>query len=269
MILKTELLEQLEKFHIAKGRIVMVHTSLRAVGDIDGGGETLLSALIEFFTDRGGLLCIPTHTWDSEIYDLRKAESCLGVFPRLAAKHPEALRTLHPTHSMAVFGDREKAEAFAKDESTAHSPASPKGCLGKLYDEDGYVLLIGVGHEKSTFIHCVEEMLCVPNRLTETMVERTVIHQDGRKEQRQLYWFDEETIPDVSENFGKFEPAFRYHGAVLDGQIGNAPAQLCRARTMKAVVELIYRNSGGRELLDNNLPLDEALYKTDDVITNI
>lgn len=260
MISKSDIIKQLEKFSVAKGRIVTVHTSLKAVGEIDGGGETLLSALIEYFTQDGGLFCVPTHTWNSNVYDLRKAQSCIGVLPRLAAAHPDALRTLHPTHSMAVFGDKAVAEAFVKDEETVDTPANPKGCYGKIYENDGYVLLIGVGHNKNTYLHCVEEMLNVPDRLTDYKVERNIIHKDGREERRFLYWFDEK-IPDVSVEFPKFEPAFRYHGCIIDGFIGNAPVQVCTAQKMKEVIELIYKNNNFGELLDNNLPIDEKLYK--------
>lgn len=261
MITKNDILEQLKKFDIAKGKIVTVHTSLKAIGEIDGGGETLLLALTEFFTQDGGLLCVPTHTWDRTVYDTRKAESCIGVLPRIAAAHPDGVRTVHPTHSMAVFGEKSRVMDFVRDEGMVDTPTNPKGCYGKIYDEGGYVLLIGVGQDKNTFLHCVEEMLGVPKRLTEEMVERTVIHKNGRKEQRFLHWFDMDEIPDVSVNFGKFEPAFRYHQCVVDGQIGNAKVQLCSARKMKAIVELIYKNNNRRELLDNNLPIDEKLYK--------
>ncbi len=261
MLLKTDIMKQLQVFQKAKGRVVSVHASLKAVGAIDGGGDTLLSALIEFFTAEGGLLCVPTHTWDTFVYDRRKNQSCTGVLSCLAAGRPDAVRTLHPSHSMAVFGEAERVMEFVKDEETATTPAGPDGCYGKLYDEDGYVLLIGVGHEKNTFLHCVEEMLQVPNRLLNEPDEWTIIHKDGRKEQRLLYCFDEESHPDVSLFFGKFEPAFRYHGCITDGYIGNAPVQLCCARKMKEVMALIYQRSGGEELLGDDAPLDVTLYE--------
>lgn len=257
---KKQLMAQLEKFSHIKGKIVTVHTSLKAVGEIEGGGETLLSALIDFFTEDGGLLCIPTHTWDSIVYDLREAQSCIGVLPKLAASHPDAVRTLHPTHSMAVFGERKKAEKFVKEEETADTPANPKGCYGKLLADDGYVLLVGVGQEKNTFLHCVEEMFGVADRLTGHMVERTVIHKDGREEKRLLHWFDNK-IPDVSVYFPKFEKPFRHHGCIEDAYIGNAKVQLCSARKMYNTMKEIYEKNNFGELLDNDLAIDEKLYK--------
>jgi len=260
IITKAHILEQLEQFRHIQGRIVTVHTSLKAVGEIEGGGETLLSALIEFFTQNGGLLCVPTHTWGSEdVYDLRTNYSCIGVLPRLAAGHSDAVRAMHPTHSMAVFGDKKKAEWFVADEENADTPTNPKGCYGKLYDEDGYVLLIGVGQNKNTYLHCVEEMLKTPNRYTDHKVERKIIHKDGREEKRFLYWFNG-VIPDVSAYFPKFEKPFRHYGCIEDGCIGNAKVQMCNARKMYEVVEKIYKNNSFGELLDNDSPIDEKLY---------
>lgn len=260
MLSKNDIKNQFQKLNIEKGKIVTVHTSLKAIGEIDGGGETLLEALIECFAKNGGLLCVPTHTWNSDVYDLRKAESCIGVLPRLAAAHPDAMRTLHPTHSMAVFGEKERAEAFVYEEQFADSPTNPKGCYGKIYENDGYVLLIGVGQEKNTYLHCVEEMLDVPNRLTDYKVEKTIINKNGTEEKRHLYWFGG-TIRDVSVNFPKFEVPFRYFGCITDARLGNAAVQVCTAGKMKEVIELIYKNNNFGELLDNNLPIDEKLYK--------
>ena len=73
-------------------------------------------------------------------------------------------------------------------------------------------------------------------------------------------WFDEKKIPDVSVNFGKFEPAFRYHGCITDGFIGKAKVQLCSATKMKEVMELIYNRSAGKELLADQKPLEKKLY---------
>ena len=264
MIYREDILKQLEAFQIATGKPVLVHTSLRAIGEIEGGADTLLSALISYFTKDGGLLCIPTHTWNRDVMDRSKAETCVGVLSNVAAAHPDGIRSMHPTHSIVVFGDRNKALEFIQCEIEANTPTSPNGCYGNFYKEDGYILLIGVEHNKNTFLHCVEEKLQVPNRLTKNMVERTIIHEDGRVEKRHLYWFDGSKIPDVSVNFGKFEPAFRYHECITDGFIGNAKVQLCSASKMKEVMELIYKRSAGEELLADNQPLDKKLYANEE-----
>ncbi len=259
MITKNELLKQLKAFD-AKGNPVIVHTSLKAVGEIEGGGETLLDALIEYYAKNGGILCVPSHTWKKLFLDLNDSYSCIGVLPSLAAAHPDGVRSLHPTHSMVVFGEREKVDEFVKNEKFVDSPTHPDGCYGNIFRQDGYVLLVGVGQEKNTCIHCVEEMLEVPDRLTDAGIYADIIYKDGTREKRHLRWFDP-IIPDVSVNFGKFEPAFRHFGVIQDGTLGDAKVQFCRAEKMKEALTVIYGNTGGREILADNAPLDENLYK--------
>lgn len=261
IITKKQFLTELQKFSFSEGSPVIVHTSLKAIGEIEGGAETLLSALLEFVLSKGGILCVPSHTWTTMRLDLRKAESCIGVFPKIAAAHPEGVRSLHPTHSMVVFGEEKRVKDFVLNESKVDTPVNPSGCYGNLYRENGYVLLIGVDHTKNTFLHCVEEMMNVPGRLTDNKVEAIIIHKNGNEEKRLLHWFDESAIPDVSENFGKLEAAFRYHRCIQDGVLGNANMQLCEAVKMKNVMELIYENSGRKELFSDKSPLDESLYK--------
>jgi len=261
MFSANDLIEQLKKFCFPVGCPVIVHTSMKAVGEIDGGADTLLSVLINYFTQNNGLLCVPSHTWTSLKLDLRNPESCLGVLPNIALKHPLGTRSMHPTHSMVVFGEKNKVTKFLEDESLSVTPTSPDGCYGNIIKEHGYVLLIGVDQRKNTMIHCIEELLNVPGRLTDDMIDFSIIHPDGREEHKFLYWFDERLIPDVSVYFHKLEPAFRYYNCVSDGVIGNAPCQFCSVDKMKTVMELIYKNADGKELLSDDTPIDEKLYK--------
>jgi len=265
MFKKTDIINQLQYMNAPKNKVVLVHSSLRAVGDVEGRGEGLLQALIDYFTAEGGLLCIPTHTWanvgdESKItLDLTTHKTCIGTLPDIAAKLAD-IRTLHPTHSMAVFGNRERAWDFAQGEETFSTPANPLGCYGKICENDGYILLIGVGHNRNTYLHCVEEMLDVKNRLAKEATTVTVKHLDNSVKTSVMHPHEAVGIGDVSLRYPKYEKAFRYHKAITDGFVGNAKTQLCNARIMKEVMMLINHRSGGIELLFDDAPLDEALY---------
>ncbi len=259
MLCKEEILKVLNKYD-TQAKPVTVHCSLKAIGEIEGGADTFLSALRESFTRDGGLLVIPTHTWDTRHLDLREPKTCIGVLPTIAASHADAVRSRHPSHSVAVFGERAKAEGFVAGDETVDSPTSPCGSYGRLYDEDGYIFLVGVGQEKNTFIHCVEEMLGYPRYLSEKLCAE-VVDENGVETKRLIWWFDSSEIPDVSEYFGKFEAAFDYYGCIEHGTLGNAKTQMVRARDVKEIVELIYKRAGGRELLSDNEPLDAELYQ--------
>ena len=265
-VTKEMLLRQLEDLCVPRNGIVLVHTSLRAVGATAGEGETVLNALIEWCTGDGGLLCIPTHTWkhlgtpEKITLDLTKNETCIGTLPALAAKDPRGFRTAHPTHSMAVFGDSARVLSFVDGEDGYITPADPNGCYGKLYRESGKVLLLGVGHDKNTYLHSVEEMMNVPNRLSVLPRDVTVRYKTGEIVHRTVHSHHADGIRDVSSRYPKYEPAFRLHGAIKDGFFGNTKAQLCDARIMHDVLVLIRERSQGAELLLDLTPLPESLY---------
>lgn len=265
MFTKADIHKQLKEMNAPQDSIVLVHSSLKAVGEVEGRGEGLLEALIEYFTADGGLLCIPTHTWayllDRDIpMDMQTNETCIGMLPTLAAGHPKGHRSVHPTHSMVVFGDGKRAEELIKDDRYCNSPASPKSSYGKIYDNGGHILLVGVGHNRNTYIHCVEEILNVPNRLSPQDVPFKIRLKSGEIIEGRTHYHLAEGIPDVSANYPKYEPAFRHHGCITDGFVGNAKTQLLPAKKIKEVVELVYNRNGRNEVLADNFPLDEKLY---------
>lgn len=270
---KSSILNDLARMNAPLGTVVLVHTSLRAVGEVEGRGEGFLDALIEYFTADGGLLMIPTHTWknlDGDIskptLDMSSPETCIGTLPNIAAVHPMAHRSLHPTHSMSVFDGKTKsgepgpAEDYINGEVMVDTSTSPNGCYGRIYDVGGKILLIGVGHNRDTYLHSVEERMDVPNRLSAGMVSTKIRLKSGDVIERPIHHHHAEGIKDVSARYPKYEPAFRHHGAIVDGVIGSAAVQLCDARKMAEVMQLVRERSGGIELMADDAPLDEKYY---------
>ena len=266
MFTKEQIHRQLKEMNAPQDSIILVHSSLKAVGEVEGRGEGLLEALIEYFTADGGLLCIPTHTWayllDTSRFamDMTTNETCIGMLPTIAAGHPKGHRSIHPTHSMVVFGDDKRAEELIKDDSYCNSPASPKSSYGKIFDNGGHILLVGVGHNRNTYIHCVEEILDVKNRLSPHDAPFKIRLKSGEIFEGRTHYHLAEGIPDVSANYPKFEAAFRHHNIITDGFVGNAKTQLLPAKKIKEIVELIYARNEYKEFLADNSPIDEKLY---------
>lgn len=264
---KESLLCQLAALDAPRDVPVLVHTSLRAVGPVEGRADGFLDALIAYFTKdcspEGGLLCIPTHTWanlgkgDPVTLDMNSGETCIGTLPSVAALRPDAHRSLHPTHSMAVFGDPEKAEDFIVGEVMVDTSTGPGGCYGKLYDRGGFILLAGVGHNRNTYLHSVEERLGVPNRLSEKYARVDIRLKSGDVIERPIRHHSAAGIGDVSARYPRYEPAFRFHGCIRDGALGDAPVQLCDCRRMALVMALIRARSGGRELMGGEVGTGE------------
>ncbi|MBR3894381.1 MAG: AAC(3) family N-acetyltransferase [Clostridia bacterium] len=251
MFTKNDIIRQLENMNAPRNSIVMVHTSMRTVGAVEGGAEGLLEAFLEYFTAEDGLLCVPVHTWrnfgksDRITLDLTTSENSLGVFSTVAAADPRCVRSENPTHSVAVFGDRARAEAFVRDDAEIVTPTAPESCYGKLYSEGGHVLLVGVPQTQNTYLHCVGEILNLPNRMAREAMPVTVRRPSGEIVHRELRLYYTDYMSNISSRFMKYDTAFRYHGCITDGFIGNAPTQLCDAVKMKETVELVYQNAGG------------------------
>lgn len=58
---KEDLKEQLRQMGLKPTDTVLIHSSMKAVGEVEGGADTVLDAWMEYFSE--GLLLLPTHTW--------------------------------------------------------------------------------------------------------------------------------------------------------------------------------------------------------------
>lgn len=271
MYTKQDIHRQLQEMGVPRDSIILMHTSLRAVGEVEGRGCGLLDIMIEYVTAEGGLLCIPTHTWKN-LEDLGKPTldrnsdyTCIGTLPTLAVRHTAYIngkeykphRSQHPTHSMVVYGEEEKAKEYIASEELSESSTAPGGCYGKLPAMGGFILLVGVDNGSNTYLHSAEEILGIPDRLTDHLRPTTILNEDGTLVSRPIHSHKGA----VSRWYPKYEPAFRHHGCILDGYVGSAKTQLCSAAGMLEVMRLIRDRSKGAELLGHDDPIDPAFYE--------
>lgn len=261
---KKDIYTQLEEMHAPTDSIVLMHSSLRAVGAVEDGAQGLLDVLVDYFTRDGGLFCVPAHTWHNlgrEItLDMASSDNCLGAFSTVAAEDGRGLRTENPIHSLVVFGDHAKAEAFAANEPHLKTSTAPESCHGKLCTENGHILLVGVAQNRNTYLHCVAELLGLPDRMADTPLKCSVCRLSGEVVHREMTLYHTSFCGDISARFTKYDTAFRYHRCITDGFIGNAPTQLCDARKLKETVELIFKNSGGIDPLLDESAIPQTWY---------
>jgi len=262
MVTKADIISQLTQMGAPTDKIVLMHSSLRAIGPVEGDAQGLLDALVDYFTKDGGLFCVPTHTWhnlDKEItLEMESSDNCLGAFSTVALEDGRGFRSESPTHSMVVFGDRAKVENFIQDEPLVTTPTAPNSCYGKL----DFILLVGVAQNRNTYLHCVDEMLSIPNRMEEKTMPLTIRRTNGEVVIRPTALFYTDYMEDISDRFIKYDTPFRYHRCIADGFIGNAPTQLCDARKMRDTIALIWNNSGGIDPLFSENPIPQKWYCT-------
>lgn len=260
---KQQLKDQLESMGLKGDETILIHSSMKAIGVVDGGADTVLDAWMEYFKD--GLLLLPTHTWktvnaDNPVYNPYTTPSCVGLLTNMFMKRDGVIRSLHPTHSMSGYG-KNAAEYLAGEEYN-NTPCTPGGCYDRLKEVGGKVLLVGVGHERNTYIHSVEEVLNVPNRLSDMPMELVIELQeesnnsgklppynrdDGWKKHtdnklcRKVYVRKHYNAqqPHISEDFVKLNQIFLDRGVVRKVKFGNADSLLCDAKGMFNIVRQV------------------------------
>lgn len=243
---KESLKAQIRALGIQSNDVVMVHTSLRAVGPITGdisGAEIYIQALRECLSE--GLLLIPTHTWanvrnDGDICDLNATLPCIGTVPTVAvrlAARGEGTRSEHPTHSVVAFG--KDAQAYVANDALARTPCPWNGSFGKLYESGGKILLVGVDHGRNTFFHAVDEWLDIPDRLLPTQSLLSLRDRNGLLKQRPVF----RHARSMSDFFMNYEPYLDQLEAVGYGRIGDALTRICDARACADAIRRLWKNA--------------------------
>ena len=108
-------------------------------------------------------------------------------------------------------------------------PAVDKHRRLRLRAAHGKVLLLGVTHARNTFIHSVEEVLNVPNRLTDKPMQMTVVDEAGAQHTVYMRRHYNAQQPHISEDFVKLEQAYLDCGAARNTKFGDARCILCDA----------------------------------------
>jgi aminoglycoside 3-N-acetyltransferase len=151
---------------------VIAHASMSAFGQIAGGAETLVGALLASCE----VVCMPSFTYQTmiippvgppdnaieygsgedrnrqaEIFTTQlRVDSTLGVVAETFRQHELSQRSNHPILSFSAVN----AEAGLAAQ-TLEEPLAP---IGWLADQDGDVLLIGVDHTVNTSLHYAEKL---------------------------------------------------------------------------------------------------------------
>ena len=236
---------------------VLIHTSMRSLGEVEGGCDGVIDAFISYLSE--GLFLVPTHTWanvdeKSPIFDVKSTRPCIGALPTVAAFRADGVRSLHPTHSVAAFGARAKEFVFGEERAT--SPCSAGGVWQRLYDEGAKILLIGVGLNRNTYIHAVDEMLDLKGRLAPP-IRLSVIDYCGKRYELNFRKHGEST---GSEFFENYRAPLEYHGALHSARLGSAVVGIFDARLGTEIIKALWARAD-YDLCREAKDIPEQLYR--------
>lgn len=224
---------ELGSLGVRAGDLVLVHTSLRSLGWVNGGPVAVVQALLRAVGDNGTIV-MPSHSsdltnpenwmappvpkeWHDTIRNTMPAynplitpTSHMGQVAELFRTWPGVVRSDHPSASFAALGP------LATQITSHHSLSDPLGStspLGTLYQLGAKVLLIGVDFDKCTALHLAEQMTW-PDR--ERVVEGAPILIDG---QRQWISFEVPQLMD-SDAFLSIQASVLGSGIATAGPLG-------------------------------------------------
>ena len=91
---------------------------------------------------------------DGHVFDVRKTPSQMGLLTELFRRQPGVLRSVHPTHPVAVAGPM--AKDWVSEHYLASTPCGRRSPFARLA-EHGKILFMGTGIGVMTFFHYIEE----------------------------------------------------------------------------------------------------------------
>jgi aminoglycoside 3-N-acetyltransferase len=220
----SELTRQLQELGVAPGAVLLVHSSFSNVGPVEGGPNVLIDALRTAIGTNGTLVMPSMSDDDDHPFDARKTP-CLGmgVVADMFWRSPDVLRS-HSPHAFAATGPEAARITADHPLDVPHGLNSP---VGRVYDVDGQILLLGVGHDANTTIHLAEALAGVRYRRPKWL---TVI-QDGLPTR---YAYSE--IDHCCANFVLVDEWLDAAKGQRRGRVGHGEARLARSRDVVAAV---------------------------------
>jgi aminoglycoside 3-N-acetyltransferase len=229
VIQRHEIVSSLQHLGLRGGHHVLVHSSLSALGRVDGGAPAVVESLLDVVGEAGTVLA-PTLTGNEHIgpgttirFDVSRSASWTGRIAETVRTWPGAVRSVHPTHSVAGLGAA--AARLLDDHEDCVTPCGPGSPYARLAaDPDGVILLLGCDHESNTTLHHVEELAGSAYHLQPAPVRAVLT--TGRDTQVRDYWVHRYGTP---RRFGAIEPLLVQRGLQRVGAVGDATARLVPA----------------------------------------
>lgn len=245
LILKQDMLAAFQELGMQPGMTVMAHASLSSLGYVCGGAQTVIRAMLETVT-REGTIVMPTHSWknldpDWGIHcevDANDWQAIRDNWPafdkrltptdnmgRIAEEFrlwPWSYRSDHPAYSIAANGKHATFLTVKHDLSDIFGDSSP---IGRLYDLDAYILLIGVGYEKATSLYLAEARANYPGK------HNTIAHSADFEGGKRV-WKAYETLFVDDKDFKQIGKDFEKIYRVSKVRFGHAVLRLIRQRDL-------------------------------------
>lgn len=169
---------------LRKGDAVLIHSSYRSMGGLEGGIQTFIDAMMAVIGDTGTLVA-PTLSFkyvtaDNPVFDYCNTPSCVGAISEFVRCMDGARRSIHPTHSCTCYGY--KQDWYAQGHENDRTPVGENSPFYKLHEDGGKILMLGCSLKPNTSFHGIEEKFGCSYVLTEQAFPYTIALPDATYE---------------------------------------------------------------------------------------
>jgi aminoglycoside N3'-acetyltransferase len=157
--------ELLGALGVSTGDVLCVHSSFDRFLGFRGSAKDAIRILQDSVGPDGGLL-MPTQPFDGTaleyvrthpVTNLARSPSLMGLMTEILRRTPGAIRSINPTHPVALWGS--KGLRLAENDWEARTPCGQGTAYHRLLHCDAKILMLGTGFRAMTFYHCVEEII--------------------------------------------------------------------------------------------------------------
>ena len=244
-ITRERIVKDLREIGVNEGDVLFVHSSMSKIGWIIGGVVTVINALMEAIGDEGTLMmpgessgngepshwqypAVPESWWEiirreTPPFDPKTTPTrWVGKIPEAFRSFPGVLRSQHPQVSFQAWG---KHAEYLVESHPLENPLGEESPLGRFYELEGKILLLGVGHDSNTSIHLAEDKAKLPD--FPTIEKGAAILKNGKR-----VWETWTELLYDSDDFDAIGEAYEESSSYALGHIGQAESRLIEVRSL-------------------------------------